>query len=151
MRVLEPLTVEVRGLLRQVHDFRSGDRRLARLSRPLWPGRVSVDLADGRRLQVVALGRWRRLWLLWQGETEKAQGQPSWAARRAELVFEAVPYAVLPMATWAHHYRLISEADTQVLTIAFRGPLQREATLCPQVALDLALVVFAYDLARRLL
>lgn len=151
MMVLEPLAVQVRGLGRWTCDFQGGDRRLARLTRRPWPARARLELADGSRYEIVPSGRWRPVWLLWHGERECGQGRPHRLARRAELVYEAVPYFILPEAPRARRYGLINEADTRVLTIAFRSPLRREAELCPQVALDLALVVFAYELASRLL
>jgi len=147
----EPLTVRVQGLLDERHDFAGSTCQLAQLQRPLWRGPARVRLADGMECELLPLSRWRPRWLLWQGESELGEGRPVWAARRAELVYRATRYFILPVTVWEPRYRLINEADAEVLTIAFRGPLRREAELVPQVALELTLVVFAYDLASRLL
>jgi hypothetical protein len=151
MWVNEPVTVRGRGLLAQAHEFAAGAHHLARLRTAPGSGRESLELTDGAGLRLIGLGGWRREWLLWQDDSERAQGRASRLARRAELVYQAVPYFILPAGTWGCGYRLINEADMEVLSITFRGRLRREALLCPQVALEVALVVFAYDLARRLL
>jgi hypothetical protein len=158
MRVLEPLTVRVQGWPGRRHEFHSADRQLAALSASPRGGRQLVYSQDGPGISILpAQSPWpwhgrlgRRAWYLWWGESEVGRGEMGWAARHAELVYGAVPYLVEPAGP-LRRYRVINEADTEVLTIAFRGPLRREATLYPHIALDLALLVFAYDLARRLL
>jgi hypothetical protein len=158
MRVLEPIAVRVQGWPKRRHEFHSAGGRLAVLSASPKGGLELAYSEDSSGISILpaqspwqwSRGLGRRAWYLWWGESEVGHGEMGWPARRAELEYRAVPYLLEPARSLGR-YRLISEADTEVLTIAFRGLLRGEATLYPHVALDLALLVFAYDLARRLL